>query len=158
MDISNQSLFQHTSIDISITFVSLAIYLYLVVSHYFHTIKFCRNNSYCLCRSISYINVATFPTLYVATTTLPLVKGFNCGGGPAAHMGLSGPPVKIQHVNMVIGLYLTFLQYSRISTLSVLQVALWSKSVAHLPLVVMYWLWYSLWSLSPCFSGQIMAT
>ena len=52
----------------------------------------------------------------------------------------------------------TFRQYSKISTLSWRHVALWSKSVVHLPSALMYWLWYSRFRLSPCFSGQIIAT
>ena len=41
------------------------------VALFLHTTKVCRNNFYWLCRSISYISVVTFPTLYVATTTPP---------------------------------------------------------------------------------------
>ena len=54
--------------------------------------------------------------------------------------------------------WLTFLQYSKISTLSCLHVALWSKSVTHFPSALTYWLWKRRLRLSPCFSGQIMAT
>ena len=62
------------------------------------------------------------------------------------------------HAETSLVLSLTFLQYSRISTLSVVQVALWSKSVAHLPLLLRYWLWNRRSTGSPCFDGHTMAT